>query len=67
MTMAIARPEPRKQRAHYVLVLEPLPHVDAIRNLRWVLKRLIRQFGFRCLSVEEKATPSSNVEDKEHA
>jgi hypothetical protein len=39
-----------------VLVLQPLPGVDAIRSLRWVLKTLLRQYGMRCISAEEKST-----------
>jgi hypothetical protein len=42
------------RRQRYILVLEPLPHVDAIRQLRWLLKRLGRQWGFRCVSIEEQ-------------
>jgi hypothetical protein len=29
----------------YVLTLQPLPGVDAIRSLRWILKRVLRQHG----------------------
>jgi hypothetical protein len=36
------------------MTLEPLPHVDAIRSLRWVLKALLRQRGLRCVSVREE-------------
>jgi hypothetical protein len=40
-----------------VLVLQPLPNVNAIRSLRWALKGLLRQLGLRCVSVhEEKST-----------
>jgi hypothetical protein len=41
-------------RQRYVLALEPLPNVDAIRNLRWILKPLVRQWGFKCVSIEEQ-------------
>jgi hypothetical protein len=27
---------------------------DGIRQLRWALKALLRQYGLRCLSVEEE-------------
>jgi len=27
------------------MTLEPLPHVDAIRSLRWILKTVLRQHG----------------------
>jgi hypothetical protein len=26
---------------------------DGLRGLRWVLKRLLRSYGFRCISAEE--------------
>jgi hypothetical protein len=40
-----------------VLVLQPLPNVDPIWSLRWVLKGLLRQYGMKCVSVhEEKPT-----------
>jgi hypothetical protein len=35
------------------LQLEPLPHVDPIKALRFVLKRLIRQYGLRCTDIRE--------------
>jgi hypothetical protein len=35
-----------------VLTLIPLPGVDAIRALRWILKGALRQHGMKCLSVE---------------
>ena len=36
------------------MTLEPLPHVDAIRSLRWVLKGLLRQHGMRCVGLYEE-------------
>jgi hypothetical protein len=41
------------KRQRYVLVLEPLPGTDAIRSLRWILKRTIRQFGMKCTDIRE--------------
>jgi hypothetical protein len=35
------------------MTLEPLPNVDAIRAMRWVLKALLRQSGFRCVDLKE--------------
>ncbi len=43
-----------RRPAIYVLKLRALPGVDAIRELRLVLKRLLRQHGFRCVSVHEE-------------
>lgn len=38
----------------FLLKLRSLrPDDQAIRDLRWVLKKLLRQWGFRCVSVEE--------------
>jgi hypothetical protein len=34
-----------------VMTLQPLPGVDAIRALRWVLKGLLRQCGLRCVEL----------------
>jgi hypothetical protein len=36
------------------MTLEPLPHVDAIRSLRWILKGLLRQHGMRCVNLREE-------------
>jgi hypothetical protein len=36
------------------MTLEPLPGVDAIRAMRWVLKAVLRQHGMRCIDLREK-------------
>jgi hypothetical protein len=36
------------------LRLRPLKDVDPIRALRHVLKRLLRTYGMKCISVEEE-------------
>jgi hypothetical protein len=36
------------------MTLEPLPGVDPIRALRWVLKGLLRQHGMKCISIHEE-------------
>jgi hypothetical protein len=38
----------------FVLELRALPGTDAIRELKLILKQLLRRHGFRCLSVREK-------------
>jgi hypothetical protein len=39
----------------FLLKLRSLrPDEETIRNLRWVLKSLLRQHGFRCVSVSEE-------------
>jgi hypothetical protein len=40
-------------RRIFVLKLRSL-RGDGIRELRWVLKRLLRQYGFRCVSAREE-------------
>jgi hypothetical protein len=42
------------ERPIFVLRLQPLPRVDAIKALRAALKNLLRQFGLRALSVEQE-------------
>ena len=41
------------ERPKFILTLEPLPNVNAIRALRFVLKRLLRGHGFRCVDIRE--------------
>jgi hypothetical protein len=38
----------------YVLTLQPLPGVDPIRSLRWILKRVLRQHGMRCVDIRKE-------------
>jgi hypothetical protein len=40
--------------ARFVLTLQPLPGVNTIRSLRWVLKGLLRQHGMRCVDLREE-------------
>jgi hypothetical protein len=35
------------------MTLEPLPGVDGNRAMRWVLKRVLRQYGMRCVELPE--------------
>jgi hypothetical protein len=39
----------------YIIAVTPRPGVDDIRALRWALKAMLRRFGLRCLSIEERA------------
>jgi hypothetical protein len=43
-----------KPTARYIITLEPKAGIDAIKALRWVLKRLLRQHGLKCVSVYEE-------------
>jgi hypothetical protein len=46
---------PERGGRTFVLRLRSLRSDDqAIRELRWVLKKLLRQCGFRCLSLKEE-------------
>jgi hypothetical protein len=36
----------------YVVTLRPLPNVDAVKALRWVLKSALRKHGLRCTDVQ---------------
>jgi hypothetical protein len=38
----------------FVLRLRSLPGVDAIRELRWILKRLLRDHHFWCVSINQE-------------
>jgi hypothetical protein len=35
----------------FILVLQPLPGIDPIRSLRWVLKGLLRRHGMKCVDL----------------
>jgi hypothetical protein len=37
----------------FAMTLRPLPGVNPIRRLRWVLKGLLRQHGMRCVELKE--------------
>ena len=54
--------EPDQVHTVYVLKLRPLPGTDPIRSLRWVLKRLLRQHGFRCLSLSQESIRAGGPE-----
>jgi len=39
----------------FVIKLEVPAHVsDPIRELRWILKRLLRSYGFRCIDIRQE-------------
>jgi hypothetical protein len=46
--------EPPAQRVVFVVRLAARPGVDAIKQLRLLLKRLLRTCGLRCVSIEEE-------------
>lgn len=52
---------PPRERAVWTLTLRPEPGIDEkreVRAMRWLLKSLLRRFGFRCLSASRKPAPS---------
>jgi hypothetical protein len=52
-TSSTTTTEPAGERATFTLVLRPEPGVDPVHALRSALKRLLRQYGLRCISAEE--------------
>jgi hypothetical protein len=47
-------PPAGKHARHYLIRLRGEGGGDGIRNLRWVLKALLRRHGLRCLLIEEQ-------------
>jgi hypothetical protein len=52
------------KRDKFVLTLQPLHGVDAIRSLRWVPKRLLRQFGMGCVDIRKEYSVVLNFNRK---
>lgn len=50
-----APPAPEPRGSVFVLTLQARPGVAGVRALKWLLKTLGRQHGFRCLDVREDA------------
>ena len=46
-------PDRDRHRSTFVLRLEAKPGAAGIRQLRWLLKALLRRHGFRCLDARE--------------
>jgi hypothetical protein len=47
----------KPSRPTFLLRLQPLKGINPTRALRHVLKRLLRDYGMRALSVEEERKP----------
>jgi hypothetical protein len=43
-----------QRRPIFTLQVRPEPGVDAIRALRAALKNMLRRYGLRCLSVQQR-------------
>jgi hypothetical protein len=41
-------------RPVYLLRIQRIQPGDGERDLRWILKKLLRQFGFRCLAAHKE-------------
>jgi hypothetical protein len=44
---------PASERPVYRMLIRAEPGVDEIKELRWLLKYMLRQRGLRCLSIEK--------------
>jgi len=54
------------ERERFILELEALPdEVPVANRLRFVLKRLLRQFGFKCVGLSGTLPDDDGAEDKE--
>jgi hypothetical protein len=42
------------ERPIYVLRIRAEPHAEQVRALRWLLKSMLRQCGWKCLSIDEE-------------
>ncbi len=42
------------QRTIWIITVTAIPGFDEIRALRWALKSMLRRYGLRCLSIEER-------------
>jgi hypothetical protein len=56
------RPE---QRSTFVLKIEGRPGAEGIHALRFLLKRLLRQYGFRVIDAREVQVPDP-ISDGQH-
>jgi hypothetical protein len=53
--MTSERPSKAGERPVFLLMLQAERNVaDPVHALRWVLKALLRHYGLRCVSVEER-------------
>jgi len=50
-----------RRRTVYVMRLVAQPGVDAVKQLRLLLKRLLRSQGLRCVSIEEERRPDGDL------
>jgi hypothetical protein len=52
----------RKHR--YTITVEPVSDCredEAIRGLRWLLKRLLRQYGLKCVEIRKETNDSGEI------
>jgi hypothetical protein len=49
----------------FVIQLRPIrADSDGIRGLRWILKTLLRRYGFQCIDAREKQSSTEGVSDE---
>jgi hypothetical protein len=53
-----------ERRIVYVLKLRPLPGINPYRELRWVLKALLRQHGMRCIDLREERETGMSINEQ---
>jgi hypothetical protein len=44
----------KTQSPTFIVRLQPQPGSDPIKALRWILKTSLRQFGMRCIAIDEE-------------
>jgi hypothetical protein len=52
------------ERTIFTLRIASKPGTAGIHALRFLLKRLLRQYGFRCLDIREEAPPAPDVSNQ---
>jgi len=55
-------PDAQSRTARLTLRVEGKPGAVGIRSLRWLLKNLLRQHGFRCLDVSQQTADEPPTE-----
>jgi hypothetical protein len=58
------RQQPPDRRPIFTLRIEGKPGAAGIHALRFLLKRLLRQYGFRCLDIREESAPAPDTSNQ---
>jgi hypothetical protein len=54
----------REPRPIFILRIEGKPGAAGIHALRFLLKRLLRQYGFVCVDIREEPAPAPDVSNQ---